>query len=1181
MTIRLDDILARRIAILDGAMGTMIQRAGLGERDFRGARFAGHRSDLKGNNDVLVLTRPDVVDGIHRQYLAAGADIIETNTFNANGVSQADYGLEALVYELNLEAARLARAAADAATAGTPDRPRFVAGAIGPTNRTLSISPDVNDPSRRAITFDAMKTAYVDQVRGLVDGGVDLILLETIIDTLNTKAAIVAIQEVEEAAGVRLPLMISFTITDRSGRTLAGQTLDAFYIAVEHARPWSIGINCALGAAEMRPYLAELSRLATCWVSAHPNAGLPNAFGEYDEQPGETSRLLRDFATSGFANILGGCCGTTPAHIAAVAQAVDGVAPRPRPVAAGRDQRDAPVGPRAAGHPVRQQLPDDRGAHQRHRVEAIRPPGQGGSIAEDAVQVALDQVRGGANLIDVNMDEALLDSERAMTTFLNYIATEPEIARVPVMIDSSRWSVIEAGLKCVQGKPVVNSISLKEGEADFLHKAGARPPLRRRRGRHGLRRARPGRHGRTQGRDLRPGVPAARRSGRVRSGRHHLRSERAGGRDRARGAQRVRGRLHRRGAPHQGELSGGEGERRHQQPVLRVPGQRRRARGDARGVSAPRHQGRTRHGHRQRRTARRVRGHPPRSARACRGRALQPAARCHRAAGELRRVRSRAGSGCATTEAWREKPVEERLVFALVHGNVDYIEADAEEARQKLGRSLHVIEGPLMDGMKTVGDLFGAGKMFLPQVVKSARAMKRAVAYLEPFMEDEQEAAGDAAATRRTNGRVLLATVKGDVHDIGKNIVGVVLGCNNYEVVDLGVMVPADRILQEAVDREVDIIGLSGLITPSLDEMAFVAREMERARRAAAACSSAGRRPAGSTRPSRSRQRSAGPSCTCWMPRARSTSWPACSATRSAPASSRPCGPSRPTCASDTARAARRHCSRWPRPAPTGCRPTGTASGSSVPWFLGRRVVEPSVRDLVPFIDWTFFFSAWELKGRFPEILDHPEYGQAARDLYEHAREVLATIARDGSLTARGVYGFWPANADGDDIVVYKDDGRARRARAVPHAPPAGADRRRPAEPLARRLRRAPRVAGARLHRRVRRHGRHRRRRDRRGLRGRARRLQRDHRQGPGRPAGRGVRGVPARSRRGTTGATAPPRTSDPTPSSARSTVASARRSDIPPARITARRRRCSICCARPRSASRSPSRSPCSRRPR
>jgi len=1021
---KLDAILAQRLLLLDGAMGTMVQRHTLSEAEFRGRRFASHAHDLRGDNDVLVLTRPDIIAGIHREYLEAGADIIETDTFNGNGVSQADYGLEGLVYEINLEGARLARAAADEYTARTPDRPRFVAGSIGPTTRTLSLSPDVNNPSLRSLTFDQMKAAYVDQIRGLIDGGADVLLLETIIDALTAKAAIVAIQEVEEAKGVHLPLMISVTVTDRSGRTLAGQTLDAFCVSIAHARPWCIGLNCALGAREMRPYVAELARLATGWVSVYPNAGLPNAFGEYDELPPETASLIKDFAESGFANIVGGCCGTTPAHIAAIGAAVRDIRPRRQDRQGDGDRDPSPL--RLAGLEPLTVRPDSNFQMIGERTNVTGSKRFARLIKDDAfgkaAEVALEQVRGGANIIDVNVDEGMLDSEQAMTTFLNYIATEPEIARVPVMIDSSKWSVIEAGLKCVQGKPVVNSISLKEGEADFLHKA----MLVRRYGAAAVVMAF---DERGQADTIERKVEICRRA-------YRLLTEQAGF-----DASDI--------IFDPNVLAIATGLDEHNAYAINFIEATRLIKASCPGV--------------------RISGGISNLSFAFRGndrvREAMHAAFLYHAikagldmgivnAGQLavyqdiapdllehvedvifnRRPDATerlvtfadqvkgAGTKRETDLAWREAPVEARLSFALVHGVVDFIEADAEEARQKLGQPIDVIEGPLMDGMKTVGDLFGAGKMFLPQVVKSARAMKRAVAYLEPFMKDQPGAAGEPGG-RRSNGRILMATVKGDVHDIGKNIVGVVLGCNNYSVIDLGVMVSCDRILSEAAAQKADIIGLSGLITPSLDEMVYVAKEMER--RAITTPLLIG----GATT---SRQHTA----VKIAPAYSGATVHVLDASRAVDVVS--------SLLSDRQRdgfvaSVRReyevlrekHGARREKPLLTIAEARANHLTTDwddlelpAPWFVGRRVVEPVIADLVPFIDWTFFFSAWELKGRFPEILEHAEYGAAARELYDHGRRVLGRMLKEKRPVARGVYGFWPSNSDGDDIIVYKDDSR-------------------------------------------------------------------------------------------------------------------------------------------------------------
>ena len=1050
---QLDALLAQRILILDGAMGTMVQRQKLDEAAFRGTRFAAHTHDLKGNNDILVLTRPDVIRRIHQEYLEAGADIIETNTFNANAVSQADYALQDICYEINLAGARLAREAVDEFNARMPDRPRFVAGSVGPANRTLSISPDVNNPAYRAITFDQLKSAYADQVRGLIDGGSDVLLLETIFDTLNVKAGIVAVQEVEEEKGVQLPLMISVTITDRSGRTLSGQTLDAFYLSITHARPWSVGINCALGARDMRPYLAELARMADCWVSAYPNAGLPNAFGEYDEHAEETARLLRDFAESGFVNILGGCCGTTPEHIAAVAKAVQGVRPRGvRPRSVGNSL--APVLDPAEEFSTDRGLTPPRAASedgQRLRLSGLEPlivredsnfqmigerTNVTGSkrfarlILDDnfgeAARVALDQVRGGANMIDVNVDEAMLDSERAMTTFLNYIATEPEIARVPVVIDSSKWTVIEAGLKCVQGKSVVNSISLKEGEADFLEKA----KLVRRYGAAVI----------VMAFDERGQADTVERKVEICQRAYRLLTERAGFDPSdiifdpnvlaiATGLEEHNGyainfieaaRIIKAKCPGV-KISGGISNLSFSFRGNDVVREAMHAAFLYHAIKAGLDMGIVNAG--QLAVYEDI---PPNLLEHVEdvlfNRRPDATERMITLAAEVRG----GGTKREVDLSWRQQPVEGRLAHALVHGVVDFIEEDAEEARRKLPRPLDVIEGPLMDGMKTVGDLFGAGKMFLPQVVKSARAMKRAVAYLEPFIKDAPAPAGESAseaARRQSNGRVLLATVKGDVHDIGKNIVGVVLGCNNYEVIDLGVMVPADRILSEAATQQADIIGLSGLITPSLDEMVYVAREMERRQLTTPLLIG------GATT---SRQHTA----VKIAPEYRQPTVHVLDASRAVDVVSNLLSDRQRegfAAAVRTEQAELRD--KYGAKREKVLLPLADARANHfktdwdslelpVPWFLGRRVVQPALDELVPFIDWTFFFAAWELKGRFPAILDDPKIGAAARDLYQNARAVLDRIVREKRLTARGVYGFWPASALCDDILVYKDDSR-------------------------------------------------------------------------------------------------------------------------------------------------------------
>jgi 5-methyltetrahydrofolate--homocysteine methyltransferase len=1020
-------LLAERILVLDGAMGTMVQRRKLSEADFRGQRFASHPKDLKGNNDVLVLTRPDVIADIHAEYCAAGADIIETNTFSSTAVSQADYGLETVAYELNLEAARLARRVADEWTAKTPDQPRFVAGSLGPTTKTLSISPDVNNPAFRAITFDEMRDAFKDQARGLIDGGSDVLLVETQIDTLNAKAALVAIDEVFEEKSVRLPLMVSATLTDRSGRTLSGQTLDAFYLSIEHCRPFSVGLNCALGAREMRPYLAELSRAVDGYVSCYPNAGLPNAFGQYDEKPEETASLVKEFAESGFVNIIGGCCGTTPDHIRQIAAGVKDLPPRAvgtrRPASGIRRTRLSGLEPLIIREDSNFQMIGERtnvtGSKKFERLVKARD-------WTGAATVAIDQVRGGANIVDVNMDEGMLDSEACMTEFLNYIATEPEIARVPVMIDSSKWSVIEAGLKCVQGKAVVNSISLKEGEADFLHKART---IRR----YGAAMIVMAFDEKGQADTVERKVEICRRA-------YKLLTEQAGV------------------EPSDiifdpNILAIATGLEEHNDYAKFFIDATRIIKAECPGVK--------------------ISGGVSNLSFSFRGNdvvreAIHSAFLFHAIKAGMDMGIVNAGQlvvyedipkdllehvediifnrrpdatermvafaeqvkGSATKREsdlkWREAPVEARLSYALVHGVVDFIEQDAEEARGKYGRPLLVIEGPLMDGMKVVGELFGAGKMFLPQVVKSARAMKRAVAYLEPYMEAEKLALEKAGGTRQAQGRLVVATVKGDVHDIGKNIVGVVLGCNNYEVIDLGVMVPVDKILQAAVEHKADIVGLSGLITPSLDEMVFVAGEMQRRH------------------------------MTLPLLIGGATTSPQHTAVRIAPEYQQPTvhvpdasrvvdvvasllsREQKPAfdAANRAAQARLRehHAGRKDR----AILPIAQAranrlkldySAAATPSFTGVRKVDVALEELVPFIDWQFFFAAWELKGRFPKIFDDPKIGQAAKDLFDHAQKLLKQIVDGKLIRARGAYGFWPANADGDDVVLWStiEPGRPKK----------------------------------------------------------------------------------------------------------------------------------------------------------
>src|SRR5438309_649322 len=802
---RLEDILRERIGVLDGSWGVLIQRQVKGEEAYRGERFKDHPRDVAGDPDLLNLTRPEVVLGIHREYFAAGADIATTNTFTATSIGQADYGLEAHVRDMNLAGARLARKAADEVGG-------FVAGSVGPLNVTLSLSPRVDDPAFRTHTFDQVRDAYAEQMRALAEGGVDFLLIETIFDTLNAKAAITA--ALEEAP--QLPLWISFTAIDRSGRNLSGQTVDAFWLSVEHARPFIVGVNCSLGATQMRPFVEDLARVAPTWVACHPNAGLPNEMGTHDEQPTDTSQALRGFAQDGLVNIVGGCCGTTPEHVRAITLATEGQTPRRVP---GGERLT-----RLSGLEPFRIFPESNFVMVGERTNVtgsarFRRLIEGGQFQE-AVEVALEQVRGGANILDVNMDADLLDSVEAMTTFLNLLATEPDVARIPIMVDSSRWSVLEAGLKCLQGKGVVNSISLKEGEDEFLA--------------HARRIKRYGAAVVVMAFDERGQADTVERKVNI--------CERAYGLLTADGWEAddiffdPNVLAVATGIEEHAEFAKAfiEGARRIKErcPGVKISGGISNLSFAFRGNDAVReamHAAFLYHAIKAGLDMGIVNAGQLAVYEDIEAELLEQVEdvifnRRPDATERLVEYASRVqGEGMKRERdlSWRETPVEERLSHALVHGIVDFIEADTEEARQKHARPLDVIEGPLMDGMQIVGDLFGSGKMFLPQVVKSARAMKRAVAYLEPYMEEEK-------AAGRSQGKIVLAAVKGDVHDIGKNIVGVVLGCNNYEVIDLGVMVPADRILDTALEEDCDIVGLSGRITPSLDEMVNVAKEMER-----------------------------------------------------------------------------------------------------------------------------------------------------------------------------------------------------------------------------------------------------------------------------------------------------------------------------------------------------------------
>ncbi|HEY6962830.1 MAG TPA: methionine synthase [Gaiellaceae bacterium] len=986
---RIRQLAAERILVLDGAWGVLLQSRGLTEADFRGERFASHGRDVKNDPDLLNITQSAIVREVHDAYFAAGADITTTNTFTATSIGQADYGLEDAVYEMNVAGARIAREAAG------PER--FVAGSVGPLNITLSLSPRVDAPGFRTHTFDQVVESYSEQIRGLRDGGVDLLLIETIFDTLNAKAAVVAARE----AAPELPLWISVTIVDLSGRTLSGQTIDAFWTSIEHAQPLIVGVNCSLGAREMRPYVAELSQIATCLTSAHPNAGLPNAFGGYDETPDVTSALLHEFARDGFLNVVGSCCGSTPEHTRAIAHAVHGLEPRlvPAPRTSPRYSGLEPfeIGPDTGFVMVGERTNVTGSARFRRLVEA-------GDFAA-ATEVALEQVRGGANLIDVNMDADLLEGEEAMRTFLNVIATEPEIARVPVMVDSSKWSVLEAGLQSIQGKGIVNSISLKEGEAEFLaharrirdYGAGAVVMAFDEEGQATTAERRVGICERAyrllvddvgfppQDIVFDPNVlavatgieehddyarafieslplikercPGVRTSGGISNLSFSFR-----GNDVVREAMHAAFLFHAiRAGLDMGIVNAGQlavYEDIEPELLERVEDVIFNRRPDATERLVE--------------IAERVRGE---------------------------------GTKRELDLSWREAPVEKRLEHALVHGIVDHVEADTEEARAKFPRPLDVIEGPLMDGMRVVGDLFGSGRMFLPQVVKSARVMKRAVAYLQPFMEAERD------GLRQAQAKVLLATVKGDVHDIGKNIVGVVLGCNDYEVIDLGVMVPAERILDTAEQEGVALVGLSGLITPSLDQMVDVAREMERRRLELPLLIG------GATT---SRQHTA----VRIAPEYGNETVHVLDASRVVDVVSQLLDPDRRRTLDEEnrvlqARLRDQHAEKQRKPLLPLAAARSNKAGvphddRPAPPFVGAREVAPALADLVPYIDWQFFFHAWDLKGKFPAILDNP----AARELYDDAQALLTRILQGASLQPRGIYGYWPAHADGDDVVV-------------------------------------------------------------------------------------------------------------------------------------------------------------------
>lgn len=1020
----LRDTLKDRILVMDGAMGTEIQELKLKESDYHGERFADHSSSLGGNNEILVLTRPDIISQIHRDYLAAGSDIIETNTFTANRVSQADYGTEDLVYELNVTAARLARAAAD--EFDTPEKPRFVAGAIGPTTRSASLSPDVNDPGFRNITFDALVEDYSEVLRGLIDGGTDIILIETIFDVLNAKAAIFSALSTLEALDLDLPIMVSGTITDASGRLLSGQTTEAFWASVRHAQPISVGFNCALGADELRPYVESISRIADCYVSAYPNRGLPNEFGEYDETVEEMVRSIETYASSGLVNIIGGCCGTTPEHIVAFTELAARHKPRQasepagncllsglEPFAIRSDSLFVNVGERA----------NVTGSAKFARL--IREEDY-----ETALQVAQQQVDNGAQIIDINMDEGMLDSQDAMVKFLNLVAAEPNISKVPIMVDSSKWDIIEAGLKCLQGKSIVNSISLKSGEEEFITQArlckkygaavvvmafdesGQADSLERKKnickrsydilvGEIGFPPediifdpnvfavATGIEEHNTYGNDfieacryIKTNLPGASISGGISNVSFSFR-----------GNNKVREAIHAVFLYHAIKAGLTMGIVNAGQLIIYedIPKDLRDAIEDV---------------------------------------ILNRSPDATEALLEIAQRYTGKGSTAKTEDlSWREAPVIERLSHALVQGNNKFILEDTEEARQSFDRPIEVIEGPLMEGMNRVGDLFGAGKMFLPQVVKSARVMKQAVAYLIPYIEASKGGVSSA------KGKILMATVKGDVHDIGKNIVGVVLQCNNYDVIDLGVMVSAEQILKTAKEEQVDVIGLSGLITPSLDEMVHVASEMQRQEFTVPLL--IGGATTSKAHTSVKIEPCYNNDATVYVPDA-SRAVSVASRLLSEDGKAAFCAEIR----DDYEGVRVRNSARKPK-TKTLSYTAAIANKPVIDWqdyqppvpsYLGTRTLEHyPLEELVDYIDWTPFFIAWELAGKFPKILSDDVVGEAATALYDDARTMLDELVRDKKIQANAVLGFWPANSIGDDIVVYSNDERSEELTRLHH----------------------------------------------------------------------------------------------------------------------------------------------------
>lgn len=1010
----------KRILILDGAMGTMIQRYQLSEEQYRGERFKDFPYPLKGNNDILCLTQPAIIQEIHEQYLDAGADIIETNTFNANAISQSDYHLEDIVYELNVAAARIAREAADKFSKQTPDKPRFVAGSIGPTNKTASLSPEVNDPGYRAVTFDELVRVYSEQIVGLLDGGVDILLVETVFDTLNAKAAVFAIENVATQRGIRIPIMVSGTITDASGRMLAGQTVEAFMISLSHVDLLSIGLNCALGAMEMRPYLQELAKKANFYISAHPNAGLPNQFGQYDETPEQMTPHIHQFASDGLVNIVGGCCGTTPDHIRRFAEAVKNEKPRPKP-------QPEPV-TKLSGLEALYITPQSNFINIGERTNVAGSKKFARLIREEkyeeAIAIARQQVENGANVIDVNMDDAMIDAEKAMVRFLNLLMAEPDIARVPVMVDSSKWEVLEAGLKCLQGKCIVNSISLKEGEEKFLHQA------------HLIRQY--GAAVVVMAFDERGQADSFERKIEICSRAYKLLTEKIHFPPEdiifdpnvlaiATGIEEHNNyavdfinavRWIKQNLPH-AKVSGGisnisfsfRGNDAIREAIHSVFLYHAIKAGLDMGIV----------------NAGQLQVYdqiPPDIREAVEDVVLNRRPDATERLMAIAENIKNSGQQTIASEEWRNLPVEERLKHALIKGITDYVETDILEVVEKYSDPLEIIEGPLMDGMNVVGDLFGEGKMFLPQVVKSARVMKKAVAVLMPYIEKARQASGK---TSTSAGKILLATVKGDVHDIGKNIVSVVLACNNYEVIDLGVMVPCEKILETARKEKVDIIGLSGLITPSLEEMVHVATEMERQ---------------GFDIPlliggaTTSRIHTA----VKIDPVYKHPIIHVKDASKSVPVVSNLLSKSlkknfienvkreyqelreqyanskqKQQYVSLEAARANRVKIDWMAEPPFVPRFTGTKVWKNYP-----------IAEIRPYINWMFFFIVWQLRGKFPDILNDPEKGEEARKLYDDANRLLDEIERKKLLKANAVFGIYPANAVGDDIEVYTDESRTQ-----------------------------------------------------------------------------------------------------------------------------------------------------------